>query len=973
MFTQRVVGFAAVLTVSSLGILLTGCGLGDGNNAAATQIVSPTVPAAVPGRIAGNAHGGQQPVSGAFVTLWAAGTSAGYGQGASSLATTTTDANGDFAFNIPSNASPCTTGQYLYITAAGGNPGGGANTHQALMLALPQACNATTGSLYVQLNEISTIAAVWSLQQFISVTPANAPYTATSSAAPWQIGAPSSNVVGLQNAFSQTAQLVNITTGLSSNSIVSSTVTAGSTPTTYYTVITPDSSRITLLADIIATCVNSNDTGTGAASIMCANLFSDVSPSGAVLPTDTIQAAYDIATAPGGITEYARAGTSATIPAGTALNSPAGSCTTVGCTWALAMCDDFVTSTPPFPAPVCTTGSATTQTYPTDFSLGIRWVAYDSNSLTYGIDQGNAAVDSNGNVWTGNTSSTVGTGAPLLEWDPQGHVLQTVSGTFNMPSETVNVYETTTGNVLSTTATPFTSLSTTTATIANDTNPFTVYGLAIDTNNNAWATASLAGTVGTAITGFIPGMVLKTPSATVTATSYSSSPTSAITADSVTAGVGTFTCVNSFAVGQSVVLAGMKTNTSFNGETVTVLSASGTQFTAAVTGTFTASDTSGYAAVAPTAATSTAATPAPYVTGSNPQSIAIDSSNNVWLNSQATSASGRNLMLMTASSSYLNLYENYYEGTNGPEQIVIDGLNNYAWGFLNASGAGRFIYRSSLTTASAGPLGSLLISSATTNGYDTSPVIINPRWGAIDNANNVWIGEGTSNSGQLAYFTIPLTGFGTLPASDVSPYIASPITTTYVANTAAGGMDSPQAISIDGAGNVFVGNAEAQTAGGVSEFAPSGTALSPTNTSTGMPAFGFNGLGVEKPQAMAIDRSGNVWMGAGASAYNIHMVGTAAPVMTPMSSATTPATAAISAWAIGSPATVATFTVANSFTVGEKVLLSGFGTSTFFNGQTVLVTAATSTTFTATVTGGTANTGATESGVVAYSKLATRP
>jgi len=139
-----------------------------------------------------------------------------------------------------------------------------------------------------------------------------------------------------------------------------------------------------------------------------------------------------------------------------------------------------------------------------------------------------------------------------------------------------------------------------------------------------------------------------------------------------------------------------------------------------------------------------------------------------------------------------------------------------------------------------------------------------------------------------------------------------------------------------------------------------------------MPAFGFNDDTSNTPAAATIDLSGNLWIGANAN-YVVHMVGLAAPVITPISSAVKPATASITAWSIDSSGTVATFTVPNTYVVGEKILLSGFGTSTFFNGQTVLVTTATGTTFTATVTGGTASTNGTESGVASSSRLGTRP
>jgi hypothetical protein len=425
------------------------------------------------------------------------------------------------------------------------------------------------------------------------------------------------------------------------------------------------------------------------------------------------------------------------------------------------------------------------------------------------------------------------------------------------------------------------------------------------------------------------------------------------------------------------VLAGFGTSTFLDGQAVTVVSSTGTTFTAAFTHADVATTTeAGYAAVAPTVATSTAATAVPYITGATPAAIAIDSANNIWMDSEATTTSGHNLTLLTAASNYQNIYENYYQGTNTFEDIVIDGLNNYVWALSNnSSAAGKSVIRSSFTTATTSTTstanGSLVVA-GTNYGAGDTPTLF-PRFGALDGSSNLWISEGGYGKGQIAYFNVPLTGFSPLPANDISSVIASVTSGAYTANTSMGGLTDPYAESIDGAGNLLVGNGNGATSGGFSEFTGTGIAISPTNAGTGMPAFGFNDYLGETQRAMAIDASGSVWAGSMDNTYAVHTVGIAAPVKTPLAAAVVPATATITAWSIDASGTNATFTVANTYAVGEKVALSGFATSTFFNGQTVLVTAVTGTTFTATVTGGTASTGATENGVASTSALGTRP
>ena len=352
------------------------------------------------------------------------------------------------------------------------------------MLALPAPCNKViTGGLSIVINEVTTVASVWALQQFMSINPSKHYIGGL----PWQIGSDSANVTGMTNAFAQVSQLVNIATGLSGNSTLTSTVTGNSyVPTlTFTTTIVPDTNRIYLVADILAACINTGDSfGT---PITCSLLFASVSPSGGRSANDTIQAAYNIATAPGGITEYTiDYPNDPTIPAGTPLLPPGGvACSSVGCEWALQLCDRFVTANPPFPTQACIQGSSTTPSYPTDYAIGVQWSAVDNNGLTYGQEMGAIAVDSNGNIWTGNTGISPGTGYPLVEWSPQGFVMQAVGGLFTMPTTSVPV------SVTNTSGTPVFTGGGTGGTynfsfsnppmvpLAPGTSPFTPYGLSI--------------------------------------------------------------------------------------------------------------------------------------------------------------------------------------------------------------------------------------------------------------------------------------------------------------------------------------------------------------------------------------------------------------------------------------------------------------------------------------------------------------
>jgi len=258
--------FAGILLIAPL-LLLAGCGIG---------------PAAPPSLVAiptlnGHVMGGQQPLGDTTIKLYAVGA---LGNGSPAIDLLGTGTNGP-ATSVSSEAdgSFAITGDYtcpvlapstpVYLTATGGNPGlmsGTDNTAIALVAALGP-CNqllANAATAYITINEATTAAAAWALSPF-----------ATSLT---DIGASTTNLAGITEAFAIANQLVDTTTGNSPNSSVAS----------YTSIETP---KLYTLADIIATCVNTNGTdGT------CGALFTDAKPPTvpSVIPTDTFAAALDI-------------------------------------------------------------------------------------------------------------------------------------------------------------------------------------------------------------------------------------------------------------------------------------------------------------------------------------------------------------------------------------------------------------------------------------------------------------------------------------------------------------------------------------------------------------------------------------------------------------------------------------------------------------------------------------------------------
>jgi len=265
MMQLRLKSFAAAVLGLS-GVVLTGCG---GLNS--------TVPIAKQGpALHGNVHGGQQPIIGATIQLYAAGSS-GYGSaypsypaGRTSLLTTTvlTDAGGSFDITGDYQCPSPTTG--VYLVAYGGQPAGPAspaNSSIALMAALGP-CGLLSSSTYVVINEITTVASVWALSPFMAGV-AN-------------IGTTSTNPQGLLDAFATVNKLTNTTFG----GVSGPALPAGATIPV---------AKINTLADILAACVNSaGDTGVDSA---CDMLFTAATVN-SVRPTDTITAAMNLAQHP---------------------------------------------------------------------------------------------------------------------------------------------------------------------------------------------------------------------------------------------------------------------------------------------------------------------------------------------------------------------------------------------------------------------------------------------------------------------------------------------------------------------------------------------------------------------------------------------------------------------------------------------------------------------------------------------------
>jgi streptogramin lyase len=283
---------ATFLSSICLFTLVTGC---------AMDTVSDPVETSAPaqssfGELHGSVFGGRQPISGAQVYLFAAGTGA-TGTASTSLikAATGTTKNtatgplkGDYyvttdstgSFNLSGDYS-CTSGQAVYMYAVGGDPESGqGNTftnNYAANMAVLGICPGTTLTQisFINLNEVSTVAAAYSFAGFAT----DALHVSDSGSA--------LAVQGITNAFLNAANLYNIEIEGNSTALATTPNGNGTVP----------QAEINTLANAIAACTNSTSF---TSSDPCATLFGAVKSAGATgtAATDTATFAIYVAQHP---------------------------------------------------------------------------------------------------------------------------------------------------------------------------------------------------------------------------------------------------------------------------------------------------------------------------------------------------------------------------------------------------------------------------------------------------------------------------------------------------------------------------------------------------------------------------------------------------------------------------------------------------------------------------------------------------
>jgi hypothetical protein len=315
-------------------LLLSGC---SGVPVSTTNTISPVPGVALQGKV----HGGQQPIVGAKVYLYAANTT-GYGSESISLlksaSGTSKDSNGNYYVTSAPDGTFTITGDYtcpsttaqVYLYAVGGNPGSGTDLAAGLLAGLGTcpASGTLSPSLFILIDEVSTIATAYSIAGYATdATHVSSPGTAPAES-------------GIANAFATVGNLETLKTGAA---LATTPAGNGTVP----------QSEINTLANILAACINSSESS----SAPCTTLFSNAM-NGVILPTDTATAAINIAHNPG-----------ANIANLYHLPAPAS----------------------PF--------QPSLSSVPNDFTIAVSYTGGGLNSPVP------LAIDASGNVWVGNTAS----------------------------------------------------------------------------------------------------------------------------------------------------------------------------------------------------------------------------------------------------------------------------------------------------------------------------------------------------------------------------------------------------------------------------------------------------------------------------------------------------------------------------------------------------------------------------------------
>jgi streptogramin lyase len=245
---------AATLALAGL-FALTGCGMSVSTTSGGGDPVTPAA------HVSGRVFGGQQPIIGANIQLYAVNPTTLRGPSTPLITSKSIKTDSAGSFDISGDYT-CPANALTYIVATGGDAGAGPNAKIVLMSGLGP-CSLVPALPYIEINEVTTVATAYALQPFM------ADYL--------DAGAPTST--GITNAFALINDLVDVTAG---------TAPGPSLPTG----ASVNTAELNTLGNILASCVNSN----GGSN--CTQLLTTAVNANGTAATDVSAAALNIAARP---------------------------------------------------------------------------------------------------------------------------------------------------------------------------------------------------------------------------------------------------------------------------------------------------------------------------------------------------------------------------------------------------------------------------------------------------------------------------------------------------------------------------------------------------------------------------------------------------------------------------------------------------------------------------------------------------
>ena len=249
--------FRVLAALAPVAGVLSGCAMGP-------QGPTSALPVSTAKTISGTAHGGQQPVAFSNIYVYTYGTT-GYGTAGTLVASTTTDASGNF--NVDFTCVDPTAA--VYVLSQGGSPAPSL-TNDAIMLgAAVGSCGAAqTG--FVDINEISTAVLAFSMSHLFS---------------------PNSPDGNVNDHFGGPASVQDAIANNNNTLIPTILNVANGTPNPSTATFTNEGAKITSIANILGSCVNS----AAGDSPACSNLFRfTTDPFTGFVPTNTLEAAVEM-------------------------------------------------------------------------------------------------------------------------------------------------------------------------------------------------------------------------------------------------------------------------------------------------------------------------------------------------------------------------------------------------------------------------------------------------------------------------------------------------------------------------------------------------------------------------------------------------------------------------------------------------------------------------------------------------------